>query len=82
MEFAVGRYNGLAARVQPGDSVIARLYGVQPVFLLLSSYGGADGLQVAAVGHRVVHGKSISEPVLIDDAALHAIEDAAELAPL
>lgn len=38
--------------------------------------------QVAALGHRVVHGKSISEPVLIDDAALAAIEDAAELAPL
>ena len=39
-------------------------------------------LQVAALGHRVVHGKSISEPVLIDDAALAAIQDAAELAPL
>ena len=39
-------------------------------------------MQVAALGHRVVHGKSISEPVLIDDAALAAIEDAAELAPL
>lgn len=39
-------------------------------------------MQVAALGHRVVHGKAISEPVLIDDAALHAIEDAAELAPL
>ncbi|KAK9846524.1 hypothetical protein WJX81_005941 [Elliptochloris bilobata] len=38
--------------------------------------------EVAALGHRVVHGKSISEPVLIDDAALAAIEDAAELAPL
>ena len=50
--------------------------------LPLSSYGGTDVLQVAALGHRVVHGKSISEPVLIDDAALHAIEDAAELAPL
>ena len=55
---------------------------MQPVFLQLSSHGGTDGLQVAALGHRVVHGKSISEPVLIDDAALHAIEDAAELAPL
>lgn len=37
---------------------------------------------MAACGHRVVHGKSISEPVLVDDAALAAIEDAAELAPL
>lgn len=82
MKSAVGRYNSLAARVLPGDSATARLHGVQPVFLPLSSYGGTDGLQVAALGHRVVHGKSISEPVLIDDAALHAIEDAAELAPL
>jgi len=38
--------------------------------------------QVKALGHRVVHGKSISEPVLVDDAAIAAIQDAAELAPL
>ena len=38
--------------------------------------------QVKALGHRVVHGKSISEPVLVDDAAMAAIQDAAELAPL
>ncbi len=30
----------------------------------------------------MVHGKSISEPVLVDDAAMAAIQDAAELAPL
>jgi acetate kinase len=40
-----------------------------------------DGL--AGVGHRVVHGgRKFSEPVLLDDAAIKAIEDLVPLAPL
>lgn len=38
--------------------------------------------QVSAVGHRVVHGKQISQPTLLTPAALEAIQDAADLAPL
>jgi acetate kinase len=37
---------------------------------------------VAALGHRIVHGKHISEPVLVDEEVLRVIEDAADLAPL
>lgn len=38
--------------------------------------------QVAAVGHRVVHGKAISAPALITPPILDAIRDATDLAPL
>lgn len=42
---------------------------------------GLDGL--AAVAHRVVHGgPDLSEPVVVDDRVLRAIEEAAVLAPL
>lgn len=38
--------------------------------------------EVEAMGHRVVHGKHISEPVLVDDEVMRVIKEAAELAPL
>ncbi len=38
--------------------------------------------EVEAMGHRVVHGKNISEPVLVDEEVMRIIKDAAELAPL
>lgn len=34
------------------------------------------------MGHRVVHGKHISKPVLVDDKVLQVIREAADLAPL
>lgn len=34
------------------------------------------------MGHRVVHGKHISEPVLVDEEVMQVIRDAADLAPL
>ncbi len=42
-----------------------------------------DGLDVAAVGHRVVHGgEAFVHPVVIDDEVEKTIDDLAELAPL
>lgn len=38
--------------------------------------------EVAAVGHRVVHGKSISDALLVTDEVIDAIKDAFDLAPL
>ncbi len=38
--------------------------------------------EVAALGHRVVHGKHISEPVLVDEEVMQVIKEAADLAPL
>jgi acetate kinase len=43
---------------------------------------GLDSPELAAIGHRVVHGGLISEPTLVDDAVLAAIEDLVPLAPL
>ena len=38
--------------------------------------------EVSAVGHRVVHGMHISEPVLVNSEVIKVIEEAAALAPL
>ena len=38
--------------------------------------------EVSAVGHRVVHGMHISEPVLVNGEVIKLIEEAATLAPL
>ena len=45
-------------------------------------YSDAIKEEVTAMGHRVVHGKHISRPVLVDDKVLQVIRDAADLAPL
>jgi acetate kinase len=51
---------------------------------LLAELGVPSGDQdFVAIGHRVVHGGSrFRQPVLIDDAAIEAIADLSELAPL
>lgn len=46
------------------------------------SFKGDFTQEVFGVGHRVVHGREISEPVLITDAVRATIEKAADLAPL
>jgi acetate kinase len=38
--------------------------------------------EVEAIGHRVVHGREISDPLLIDDHVIEAIRHASNLAPL
>ncbi|MDX3073174.1 acetate kinase [Streptomyces sp. NPDC088354] len=44
---------------------------------------GLDSPELAAVGHRVVHGGTrFTEPVLVDDAVLAAVEELVPLAPL
>lgn len=52
--------------------------------LLSPEHGVISSLQdIAAVGHRVVHGaEKFTESVLIDDSVIEAIEDCSELAPL
>jgi len=37
---------------------------------------------VRAIGHRVVHGKDMKKPVVVDDAVLKKLEDISHLAPL
>ena len=54
---------------------------------LLAADGGVDSLNkagdLAAVGHRVVHGGQLfRESVLVDDGVMQGIEDHVELAPL
>ena len=49
---------------------------------LRQRYSNAIKDEVAAMGHRVVHGKHISRPVLVDEAVLQVIREAADLAPL
>lgn len=38
--------------------------------------------EVQAVGHRVVHGMEVAQPVLLDDNIIRTIEHASRLAPL
>ncbi len=49
---------------------------------LRQRYSSSIKDEVAAMGHRVVHGKHISEPVLVDEEVMQVIRDAADLAPL
>lgn len=56
---------------------------LRTVLEYLRSSGVSDiDRDVAAVGHRVVHGKHISRAVLVTDDIIRAIEDASDLAPL
>lgn len=50
-------------------------------YLRNAGVGNIDS-EVSAVGHRVVHGKSISHAVLVNEDVIKAIEDASDLAPL
>jgi acetate kinase len=43
---------------------------------------GLDGVALAAVGHRVVHGGEFDEAVLVDDDVIRRIEEFIPLAPL
>ena len=56
---------------------------LQEVFGLLLAGAISDLLEIAAVGHRVVHGGEIfKESVVIDENAIKTIEDLSSLAPL
>ena len=46
------------------------------------SLTAGDVDNVAAIGHRVVHGRNINKAVLVDDGVIQAIKDASDLAPL
>lgn len=49
---------------------------------LRKDYSNTIKDEVAALGHRVVHGKHLSEPMLVDDTVMQIIREAADLAPL
>jgi acetate kinase len=50
---------------------------------VLAAVGRVEGVEVGAVGHRVVHGgQRFSASVVVDDATTRAIADLADLAPL
>ncbi|MBI3758552.1 MAG: acetate/propionate family kinase [Deltaproteobacteria bacterium] len=43
---------------------------------------GESDLQLAAIAHRIVHGGSVSQPAISNDAVIKALEDASRFAPL
>ena len=49
---------------------------------LSSTYGAGLGGRCAAVGHRVVHGGTLSKSLLVNPTVLAAIDKAAVFAPL
>jgi acetate kinase len=49
---------------------------------LLANFSRRFEDEVAAVGHRIVHGMTISEPSLLTEAVIEQIQEAAVLAPL
>ncbi|MBK1721503.1 acetate/propionate family kinase [Thiocystis violacea] len=58
--------------------------GIDNIVACLRDTGSlADVSELAAIGHRVVHGGShFKEPVIVDDAVVEAIRDVIPLAPL
>lgn len=58
--------------------------GLDKAFALMDEHGcGPHSVEIAAVGHRVVHGgKLFSKPQLIDDQIVEMIRDLIPLAPL
>jgi acetate kinase len=62
----------------PGDGSV---HGI--LVEVLAAVGRVEGVEVGAVGHRVVHGgQRFSASVVVDDATTRAIADLADLAPL
>ncbi|HEX3408855.1 MAG TPA: acetate/propionate family kinase [Candidatus Binataceae bacterium] len=44
---------------------------------------GGDSMQLDAIAHRIVHGgDSVSEPTLVDDSVIEALDEASRFAPL
>ncbi|MER7890577.1 acetate kinase [Micromonospora sp. NPDC094482] len=72
------RDRGTVERIgEPGGGPVDHETAVRQIL------AGLDLTDLAAVGHRVVHGgKRFGEPVLIDDEVLAAIHDLVPLAPL
>jgi acetate kinase len=64
------------------DRVADHADGFDRVFRALGAAGGPGG-ELAAIGHRVVHGGDrLTAPTLLDDRAIEAIGEQAPLAPL
>ena len=87
--------DGAVERIGPGAILVFSQAGLAPVRRevsivdwhaalqqLLRVLGDAGCSSIVAVGHRVVNGGRFSQPVVIDDAVVEAIEGARRLAPL
>ncbi|MBN8222012.1 MAG: acetate kinase [Spirochaetes bacterium] len=55
---------------------------IERIIAGFESWGAFKRSEIAAVGHRVVHGGSFSAPALVDDAVVAAIQQMAVFAPL
>ncbi len=83
LEVRVEGIGGAAALVVGGErKPLAGLDHVQATDVLLAELTARLTGPVDAVAHRIVHGGSFKEPVIVDSEVLAAIEQASELAPL
>lgn len=75
---------GIVERIGEPGGVADHAEALKTVAEELAARGlGLDSPELAAVGHRVVHGGTrFTEPTLIDDEVLAAVEDLVPLAPL
>lgn len=75
---------GPAREIERGDRVDDHEAGLRAMLAAFDEAGPAlDGIELTAVGHRVVHGGDrFAEPVVLDDEVTAAIDDLAALAPL
>ncbi|MEO7752812.1 MAG: acetate kinase [Terracoccus sp.] len=77
--------SGLVQRIgEPGSEAADHREALRLVSERLAAEGiDLETVRLRAVGHRVVHGgPDFSDPVVIDDDVVHAIDDLALLAPL
>lgn len=84
---ADGMIDRIGEDVDPGSgdkSVADHAAAIDAVFDALAADGHSlDDLDLAAVGHRVVHGgPNLFRPTVVDDAVIAQIEELAPLAPL
>ncbi len=80
---ARGQITGIGDEDGDGSPLRSHDDGLSAAFDAITSELSADGGDVDAIGHRVVHGGAeFSKPALVDDAVMAAIEANAPLAPL
>lgn len=77
-------HTGPAGKREREEQVADHDAGLRAMLAAFEESGPAlDGVEMVAVGHRVVHGGDrFAEPVIVDDEVTAAIDDLAALAPL
>ena len=71
---------GVIMETLPVDRIIAGLPAA--IAAMRAWFATLQGVRLVAIGHRVVHGMEINQPVLLTEAAIEKIRQAAVLAPL